>query len=101
LVNRAMARRFYPGVVFDPHERLRSLPEIVLDPQEGGRVSELAVVPVQDLLGLGGEARMNLPSTPEGNWSWRLRGGELDAGLAGRFRRLVELSGRLEEESTA
>jgi 4-alpha-glucanotransferase len=32
----------------------------------------LAVIPIQDILGLGSEARMNYPSRPEGNWTWRL-----------------------------
>jgi 4-alpha-glucanotransferase len=35
-------------------------------------VANLAIAPVQDLLGLGSEARMNLPGTAEGNWEWRL-----------------------------
>jgi len=34
-------------------------------------VAELAIVPAQDLLGLGSEARMNTPAVPSGNWSWR------------------------------
>ncbi len=37
-----------------------------------GSVANLAIAPVQDLLGLGSEARMNLPGTAEGNWEWRL-----------------------------
>ena len=35
-------------------------------------VANLAIAPVQDLLGLGSEARMNRPGTVEGNWEWRL-----------------------------
>ena len=35
-------------------------------------VANLAIAPVQDLLGLGSDARMNLPGTAEGNWEWRL-----------------------------
>jgi 4-alpha-glucanotransferase len=38
-------------------------------------VADTAVVPVQDLLGLGSEARMNRPGTASGNWRWRLRPG--------------------------
>jgi 4-alpha-glucanotransferase len=34
-------------------------------------VARLAIVPLQDVLGLGSEARMNLPSRPDGNWGWR------------------------------
>ena len=42
-------------------------------------VGELAIVPVQDVLGLGNEARMNRPGTTGGNWSWRLEAGQLTA----------------------
>ena len=35
-------------------------------------VANLAMAPMQDLLGLGSEARMNLPGTAQGNWEWRL-----------------------------
>ena len=37
-----------------------------------GSVAEIAIVPVQDLLELGSEARMNTPAVPQGNWSWRV-----------------------------
>lgn len=58
-------------------------------------VAEAAVVPLQDVLGLGGEARMNRPGANGGNWSWRAREEEIRDGLAARLRRLAELSGRL------
>jgi 4-alpha-glucanotransferase len=54
-----------------------------------------AVIPLQDWLGLGTEARMNLPATAEGNWAWRLAGGELTAALAAEIRRLVQSARRL------
>jgi 4-alpha-glucanotransferase len=38
-------------------------------------VAQLAIVPLQDVLGLGSEARMNLPSRPDGNWGWRVAAG--------------------------
>jgi 4-alpha-glucanotransferase len=41
--------------------------------------ARVVIIPVQDLLGLGSEARMNLPGTTAGNWQWRLRPGEPDA----------------------
>ena len=44
----------------------------------------LAIVPLQDVLGLGQEARMNYPGKPEGNWQWRRR--LLTAERAGRLR---------------
>lgn len=51
----------------------------------------LSVVPLQDLLGLGSEARMNHPGTVGGNWHWRFAGRDIPAGLAPRLRdRLVE-----------
>lgn len=40
-------------------------------------VADMAVVPVQDILGLGMEARMNTPATTSGNWAWRLAPGQL------------------------
>jgi 4-alpha-glucanotransferase len=55
---------------------------------------DLAIVPVQDLLGLGSEARMNKPGTVRGNWRWRLKGGELTPRLARRLRDVTEASGR-------
>jgi 4-alpha-glucanotransferase len=47
-----------------------------------GSRADTAVVPVQDVLGLGSEARMNKPGTPTGNWTWRLQPGALTADLA-------------------
>jgi 4-alpha-glucanotransferase len=47
--------------------------------------SRLAVIPMQDFLGLGGEARMNLPGSRTGNWVWRLRPGDLTGALAERI----------------
>jgi 4-alpha-glucanotransferase len=49
-------------------------------------VSDTFVASAQDLLSLGGEARMNFPGRPAGNWSWRLRPGELDGRVADRLR---------------
>ncbi|MEY2853913.1 MAG: hypothetical protein RL030_1045, partial [Pseudomonadota bacterium] len=57
-------------------------------------VGILAVLPAQDLLGLGGEARLNRPGTTTGNWSWRLPEGALSAGLAARYRELNTLYDR-------
>jgi len=54
----------------------------------------LAVVPVQDLLGLDDAARMNTPGTTEGNWSWRMEDGALDGDLAARLRAVTEAEGR-------
>ena len=46
----------------------------------------LAIVPAQDVLGLGSDARMNRPGVPRGNWSWRLERGALTDALAKRLR---------------
>ena len=45
--------------------------------------SRLSIVPLQDLLSLGSEARMNTPGTAAGNWHWRTSWEELDEGLPG------------------
>jgi len=60
-----------------------------------GSVADLAVVPHQDLLGLGSEARMNRPGVGEGNWAFRLPEHGLDDGLAARLRDAVWTFGRL------
>jgi 4-alpha-glucanotransferase len=57
-------------------------------------VADTAIVPLQDVLGLGEEARMNLPGTAEGNWGWRLAEPPL-LEAARALRRLVEVSERL------
>ena len=56
-------------------------------------VADVAVVPIQDVLGLGGEARINKPATPRGNWKWRLPSQPPPA-HARRLRRLAKLYGR-------
>ena len=58
-------------------------------------VAELAIVPAQDLLALGSEARMNVPATTTGNWTWRLASDALRPETAERLHRLTHLSGRL------
>jgi 4-alpha-glucanotransferase len=58
-------------------------------------VANLSVVPLQDILGLGSEARMNVPSKPEGNWCWRLRPEMLRPDLAQKLAALAEVADRL------
>jgi 4-alpha-glucanotransferase len=55
----------------------------------------LAMVPAQDVLGLGSEGRMNRPGEPFGNWRWRLEPGRLTPELAERLRAVTETAGRL------
>jgi 4-alpha-glucanotransferase len=57
-------------------------------------VGALAVLPVQDVLGLDGTARMNTPGTVAGNWAWRLVPGQLQPTHAQRLRGLLDLYGR-------
>lgn len=57
-------------------------------------VANTAIVPLQDVLGLGTEARMNLPNSTEGNWAWRVTPGALTDEIAARLRALTELYGR-------
>jgi 4-alpha-glucanotransferase len=58
-------------------------------------VANTAIVPMQDVLGLGTEARMNLPNSTKGNWLWRFQPGNLSEELTTRLRGLTELYGRL------
>ena len=54
----------------------------------------LAIAPLQDVLGLGSEARMNLPGTEQGNWTWRYDAKTLTGEHATRLRALTEEAGR-------
>ncbi len=58
-------------------------------------VADLAVIPLQDYLCKGNEARMNAPSTFGNNWKWRLTQGELTEDILGRMRALARLYGRM------
>jgi 4-alpha-glucanotransferase len=57
-------------------------------------IANQAIIPLQDVLGLGGEARMNFPSTAEGNWQWRYQPGVLTQELGDRLKNLTQLFGR-------
>jgi len=63
-------------------------------------VANTAIVPLQDVLGLATEARMNLPNSTEGNWAWRFKAGALTEGISERLRGLTELYGRVGNESS-
>ncbi|MBL8254495.1 MAG: 4-alpha-glucanotransferase [Candidatus Competibacter sp.] len=58
-------------------------------------VARLAVVPMQDILSLGGEDRMNRPGVAKGNWRWRFRWDQVSSGVAAHYRHLLELYGRV------
>jgi 4-alpha-glucanotransferase len=66
-----------------------------------GSVARMAIVPLQDVLGLGSEARMNIPSQLEGNWGWRFRAGVLQPDLAKKLAALTEVSDRVPAVSSA
>jgi 4-alpha-glucanotransferase len=73
----------------DPDEPHWSLIEMAYESR-----AAVAIVPVQDVLGLGSEARMNTPGRGEGNWSWRLDHGELTREHARRLRTLAGRAAR-------
>ena len=57
-------------------------------------VAQLAIIPMQDLLGLDSEARMNRPGTVGENWAWRFDWSQVDPRLASQLRHLNGLYGR-------
>lgn len=61
--------------------------------------ADTCIIPIQDYLGLGNEARINEPSTLGDNWTWRLKKGEVTKGLLERIRDITGLYGRLPEEN--
>ncbi len=58
-------------------------------------VADLAIVPLQDILNLGPDARMNTPGKPDGNWQWRFTADVLHDGAFQRLAELTELYNRL------
>jgi 4-alpha-glucanotransferase len=70
------------------------VPEFLIDAVYDS-AAELAIVPMQDLLRLGSDSRMNKPGTVTGNWRWRFRWEQVDAGLVALSRARAERSGRL------
>ena len=60
-------------------------------------VAVLAVAPLQDVLGLGGDARMNVPGIPRGNWQWRVRAEQFPGGVLEHMAYVTGLYGRAGE----
>jgi 4-alpha-glucanotransferase len=58
-------------------------------------VAELTILPMQDILGLDSEHRMNTPGTTADNWRWRFDWDQIDPQLTGRMQHLIALYGRL------
>jgi 4-alpha-glucanotransferase len=57
--------------------------------------ADTAIVPMQDLLGLGSDARMNTPATTDGNWAWRVLPEQISAALAAELAKISALYGRV------
>jgi 4-alpha-glucanotransferase len=57
-------------------------------------VADVAIVPLQDVLGLDSSARMNLPASEQGNWGWRFKQDELTSSLSERLKEMTETYGR-------
>lgn len=57
-------------------------------------VANMAIFPMQDILGLGEEARMNRPATTRGNWQWQLVPEQLTPTLAAKLLEITEVYGR-------
>lgn len=62
-------------------------------------VANTAIIPMQDLLGLGCEARMNTPATTDGNWEWRTASNRPAQHIVDRLRRMTEIYGRCGHDS--
>jgi len=62
-------------------------------------VADTAIAPAQDLLGLGSEARMNLPASESGNWTWRLRPDAITPEITLRLKELTDIYGRTSRDA--
>ena len=61
-------------------------------------VADMAIVPMQDLIGLGSEARINIPSTLVNNWKWRATEEQINTKLANRLYKYTQMYGRLNQQ---
>jgi 4-alpha-glucanotransferase len=86
----SLGRRQQTATGLDPQEPHWSLIELAYASR-----SRLAMVPAQDVLGLGNAARMNRPGVTHGNWTWQLESGRLTPALARRLRGLAGENDRL------
>ncbi|MFC2135788.1 4-alpha-glucanotransferase [Bacteroidota bacterium] len=57
-------------------------------------IANIVMIPMQDILNLGTEARMNMPSKPDGNWNWRFTWDQIQGGLADKYKELVKMYDR-------
>lgn len=79
---------------YTPHELTSQNVHFVLHRMALNSVAKLAIVPLQDILGLGSSAKMNIPGTTKGNWSWRITSEEIPWERTLELRRLNSLYGR-------
>jgi 4-alpha-glucanotransferase len=84
--DRHMLRRYHPSVQQGVARELMRL--------AWSSVADYAMAPVQDVLGLGPEARMNTPGREAGNWTWRLRGDPFSGEVVDWLGELTALYGR-------
>lgn len=94
----------------DPHTSQRVQEYLGFSSREGGReamprpliratfasVAKLAIVPMQDLLELGSEHRMNIPGTSSGNWCWQFEWSQVAEDLSARVHQWLSLYGRIQ-----
>ena len=75
-----------------PEERNRAFIRLAME-----SVSDTCVIPMQDYLVLGSEARMNRPATLDGNWTWRMTDHAVDERLSDWIRRITQITGRIRQ----
>jgi 4-alpha-glucanotransferase len=92
----SLPKRDREATGLDPEEPHWSLIEMALESR-----AFLAIIPAQDVLGLGNEARMNYPGKTKGNWSWRLEPGQLTDEVAARLREATAAGRRVRASAAA
>ena len=83
----------YLGGVSDDHDHWSGIHWLLMR-AAATSVASLCLVPMQDALGLGSEARMNIPSHADGNWGWRLLANQLTPELAKQLAELTVVTDR-------
>jgi 4-alpha-glucanotransferase len=81
--------QIYLGAIKEDGEIVRAMMRTAAE-----SVANLCIFPLQDVLGLGSEARMNTPAAGEGNWTWRYAQGALDPEFAAQLAALMEMTDR-------
>ena len=94
---------WWHSLAADSHER-KHVSEYVTDENDEinwkliraayASVADLAIIPMQDVLGLGSQARMNTPATSSSNWEWRMNDGAFSDSISDTLKQLAEIYGR-------